>query len=311
MTSAVALARASVAQHSKSFALASRLLPGSSRDTARIVYAWCRRADDAIDLAPQENLANASDGLLAELDDLYAGRAARDPIVAAFGEVIRKARIPELYPRELLLGMRMDVEQVRYETWDDLLLYCHRVAGTVGLMMCHVLGVKDARALKNAAHLGIAMQLTNIARDVAEDWRRGRLYVPDEVLAAHGAPQLARHLGTEIPAFALPALSQGVRHLLERAQSFYESADVGILALEGQSAWAVATARAVYSEIGRELAQRSFAVDTGRAHVSKARKLYLAVRSGLPILWRAASRSRFSAAPLETPLRFPHDILPI
>ena len=311
MTDAIALARASVGHHSKSFSLASKLLPSFCRDTARIVYAWCRRADDAVDLAPAENQAHASETLLGELHDLYAGRPAPDPIVAAFGEVVLEARIPKAYPMDLLLGMRMDAEHVRYEKWDDLLLYCYRVAGSVGLMMCHVLGVKDARALRHGAHLGMAMQLTNIARDVAEDWQRGRLYLPDEVLASHGAPELARHLGAELPTSALPALSRGVRHLLQEAQAFYESADLGIGALEGRSAWAVATASAVYSEIGRELARRSFAVDVGRAHVSKLRKLWLATGSGLRILKRASSESRFSAVRLETPLRFPHDILPI
>jgi len=311
VTHAIRLARASVAHHSKSFSLASKLLPSFCRDTARIVYAWCRRADDAVDLVAAEASASASKTLLGELDDLYAGRPLSDPIVAAFGEVVAKANIPKTYPLELLLGMRMDAEHVRYEKWDDLLLYCYRVAGTVGLMMCHVLGVKDARALRNGAHLGIAMQLTNIARDVAEDWHRGRLYLPDEVLATYGAPGLERYLGRAMPTFALPALSCGVRHLLQEAQAFYESADLGIGALEGQSAWAVATASAVYSEIGRELARKSFAVDAGRAHVSKLRKVYLAARSGLWILKRASSASRFSAARLETPLRFPYDVLPL
>lgn len=311
MTDAIALARASVAQHSKSFSLAARLLPSSCRDTARVVYAWCRRADDAVDLAPFESLEKASQALLDELDELYAGRPAADPIVAAFGEVVVRTKLPKLYPQELLLGMRMDAERMRYATWDDLLLYCHRVAGTVGLMMCHVLGVDDARALRHAAHLGIGMQLTNIARDVAEDWQRGRLYLPDEVLAPHGAAGLASQLGGELPAVALPALSQGVRRLLEAAQAFYASADVGIGALKPRSAWAVATASAVYSEIGRELAGRSYAVDAGRAHVSRSRKLYLAARSGLGILKRTPFRPVCPALRLEHPLRFPHDILPL
>jgi len=311
VSDAIALARASVARHSKSFSLAARLLPSSSRDTARIVYAWCRRADDAVDLTPVENTALAAETLLAELDDLYAGRPAADPIVAAFGEVVAQASIPKAYPRELLLGLRMDAEQVRYEKWDELLLYCYRVAGTVGLMMCHVLGVRDARALQHGAHLGMAMQLTNIARDVAEDWQLGRLYVPDEVLSRHGAPRLATHLGGELPEFALPALGRGVRHLLDEAASFYASADQGLGALAGQSAWAVATASAVYADIGRELQRRSFAVDAGRAHVSTARKLYLAARSGVRVLCRASGAARFSAVRLATPLRFPHDILPV
>ncbi len=307
----ILLARASIAHHSKSFSLASRLLPPRCRDTVRVVYAWCRRADDAVDLAPPEHLDGAARALLSELDAIYAGETVADPIALAFSCVARDLEIPKTYPRELLLGMRMDADGTRYETWDDLLLYCHRVAGTVGLMMCHVLGVRDARALRHAAHLGIAMQLTNIARDVVEDWQRGRLYLPNELLRALGAEGVHRRLGQPLPRAALPAFAKATEVLLTEAERYYRSADRGIPDLDFRSAWATATARAVYSDIGRALAHQSFAVDAGRAHVSATRKVLLAATEGVRALLRIGSHVGFRPARLAAPLRFPHDILPV
>ncbi len=315
MTHAVELARKSIAQHSKSFSLAARLLPVRARDTARVVYAWCRRADDAIDLCPRDGLDAAAQALFDELDVVYSGKSHPDPIVQAFAEVVREINIPKEYPLELLRGMRMDADDTRYDSWDDLLLYCHRVAGTVGLMMCHVLGVRDARALRNAAHLGIGMQLTNIARDVAEDWQRGRLYVPNQLLARTGAPGLARELGGQMPASAGPALAEAVRHLVAEAEHYYRSADEGLEALDSRCAWAVGTARAVYADIGRELARRAYSVEAGRVHVGTARKLFLSALAGLRAL---VNRPLLSLSPaavrpalLDTPLRFPDDIVPL
>jgi phytoene synthase len=254
---------------------------------------------------------SATARLLADLESRYAGEAQPDPILRAFASVTRATNIPKAYPLELVLGMRMDAESTHYRSWDDLLLYCYRVAGTVGLMMCHLLGVSHERARRRAAHLGIAMQLTNIARDVAEDWERGRLYLPDELLAKHGAGGLSEALGRPLPRGALPALSRTVKVLLAEADHYYRSADVGISELDPRSAWAVDTARAVYSDIGRVIASRGYAIDAGRARVSTVRKLYLAARAGVRRLGWARGSTTFRAARLEAPLRFPDDIVPI
>ena len=193
MTTALALStgaelgacHATIAQHSKSFALAAKLLPAAARDDAAVVYAWCRRADDAIDLAPPADQPDALARLYDELAAIDAG-AAMPGVPRAFAAVVGIRQIPLAYPRALLDGMAMDVADTRYRTFDDLFAYCYRVAGVVGLIMCHVMGVRDDRALVPAVHLGIGMQLTNVCRDVAEDWDRGRLYLPDELLARHG-----------------------------------------------------------------------------------------------------------------------------
>ena len=199
MSAAIAEARRVLAAKSKSFALAGRVLGGDARDRAAVVYAFCRRADDAIDLAPTGEHAAALARLRRELDAVYGGRPTGDAVLDAFGEVARACRIPRDYPAELLAGLEMDAAGTRYGSLAELGVYCYRVAGTVGLMMCHVLGLRHDRALPRAVHLGIAMQLTNICRDVAEDWQLGRLYLPADMLAEEGAPDLAGSLGGPFP----------------------------------------------------------------------------------------------------------------
>jgi phytoene desaturase len=261
------IARATIAQRSRSFALASALLGRRARDRAAIVYTWCRRADDAVDTAgPGADHGPTLARLRRELDDAYAGTAT-DPVLAVFGEVARARAIPRRYPEELLAGMAMDAAGTRYATLDDLLRYCWRVAGVVGLMMSHVFGVSDDGALPRAAHLGIAMQLTNICRDVAEDWERGRLYLPDELLAARGAGGLARELGASLPAAAHPAIAAAVADLLALADRYYRSGDRGVSALPWRAALAVRAARGVYSAIGGRIARAGHDVLAGRAVV--------------------------------------------
>ncbi|CAN5899680.1 phytoene/squalene synthase family protein [soil metagenome] len=265
------IARTTIAHHSKSFALASSLLGSRVRDQTAIVYTWCRRTDDAIDEG-QGDHADTLRRLASELDAIYAGTS-NDPVLAAFGDVVRERNIPRLYPDELIAGMEMDVADTRYATVDDLLLYCYRVAGVVGLMMTHVFGIARDEALQNAVHLGLAMQLTNICRDVAEDWERGRLYLPDELLAKHGAGELRASLGSALPSSALPAIARVVEELLATADRYYRSGDRGVPALPWRAALAVRAARSIYSAIGSRVAMQNYDVTAGRAFVSKGGKI--------------------------------------
>lgn len=272
----LALVRASIAQHSKSFSLASRLLPPGARDQTAIVYAYCRRADDAVDLGADPEAAVAR--LRGELDEVYSGQAAPidlDPTLGAFAGVVRELRIPRRYPEELLAGMAMDAHGTRYATVEQLRVYGHRVAGVVGLMMCHVFGLRDDDALVPAAQLGIAMQLTNICRDVAEDWDRGRLYVPDDVLARHGAGGLAEDLGGPLPRSSIKPLAGAVGELLALADRGYRAARRGIPALPWRAALAVRAAASIYAAIGGVIRARGCDVTAGRATVGKAKKLAL------------------------------------
>jgi phytoene synthase len=267
----VELARSMLARGSKSFALAARVLPPSCRDDVAVLYAYCRRADDLIDDATAAEQPARIEALSAELTSVYAREPQTDPVLAEFQRVVLHYAIPEGYPRALLDGFRSDVGVVRIGTVSELLLYAHRVAGVVGLMSCHVFGVLDARALEHANHLGIAMQLTNVCRDVAEDWGRGRVYLPSELLgSAAGAP-------LESQSAARVALA--LRRLLELADRYYASGDQGIPALPFRVAIAVRAARLVYAAIGARIAAQGYDVHAGRAVVSGFRKLLLVARA--------------------------------
>jgi 15-cis-phytoene synthase len=308
MSQALALSRASIALHSKSFALASRLLPSDGRDEAAVVYAWCRRADDAVDLVPSSEQAGAVARLRRELAAIYDGDAQIDPILAAFQSVVESRRIPRAYPAELLSGMAMDAEGAMYRTYAGLLSYCFRVAGTVGLMMSHVMGVRHPTALRHAAHLGMAMQLTNICRDVQEDWQRGRLYLPDEWLTFAGRLDLRARLGDPMPKQSTRAVASVIRELLRRADAFYASGEQGIPLLSFRSALSVRTASFVYADIGRAILAQNADPFAPRAVVGTARKLRLMLRALKMTIGQVPRR--FDRALLEGALGF-HDVVSI
>ncbi|HEY6725950.1 MAG TPA: phytoene/squalene synthase family protein [Polyangiaceae bacterium] len=297
-------------RHGKSFFLAHALLPADARDAARVLYAWCRRADDLVDERPVEEAAPALVGLERELDGIYERRPQSDPLLAAFQEVVIANGIPKQYPSDLLRGFRMDLEGTVYETLLDSYQYCYRVAGTVGLMMCHVMGVRHPEALRHAVHLGIAMQLTNICRDVAEDWGRGRLYVPLTLLGGR-AP--ARGIQGSFPDDLAVPMASAVQRMLDVADQFYASADRGLRYLAPRSMWAVLVARLVYSSIGAVLRRRGCDVTRGRAYVPFPRKLWLMGRALGRVLasfrtWPRADQSRGCQLPLQ---RYPTDVLPV
>lgn len=265
-----------IRRHSKSFALAARLLPPAKRERAEALYAWCRAADDRIDHASDPTAAGAALAeLRANVDAVYAGRPVTTPAADALRRAVATCDLPKAYPLDMLAGFEMDVRGTRYATEGELLLYCHRVAGVVGLMMCHALGVTDDHALPHAAHLGIAMQLTNIARDVAEDWARGRLYLPAEWLARVPAPH-------EPPCDEL--LAPAVRRCLELADRYYQSGEVGLKYLAPRCRLAIATAARVYRAIGTKVAASGYCPTRGRAVVSTRAKVGILARTSLRLL---------------------------
>ena len=303
--------RDTIQHHSKSFSFASTLLPSAARRDVEVLYTWCRRADDAIDLAPVDRRPAELDRLRSELDPIYGDMVVDDPLGAAMHSLVREHRIPRLYPDELLEGMAMDVARVDYEVTETLLQYCYRVAGTVGLMMSHVIGVRDPSALQPAVHLGLAMQLTNICRDVLEDWENGRLYLPHDVLARHGAESLPARLGEPLPVEFRDALRATVGELLELADDYYTSADRGFVDLPWRAGFAVRTARLVYADIGTAIRRNDCDVFAGRAFVSSRRKYALGVRalaaSSAEAPYRV--RHRYSRALLTGALEFPDDVV--
>jgi phytoene synthase len=285
-------AREVIASKSKSFALAAKLLPADVASNVVVLYAYCRRADDAVDLAPPEQQPARLAELRDELGRVYSPHLPADPALAAFAEVVHDCEIPRSYVEDLLAGMRMDVEGASYATLGDLALYGYRVAGVVGLMMCHVMGVRDPSALEHAAHLGIGMQLTNIARDVLEDWQRGRLYLPDELLTKHGAANVRARLPAansaslpEFPAECLGPAARATADLLDHANAYYASGDEGMADLSMRCGLAVRTARLIYSAIGDRVRAQACNPLAGRAVVPTRDKLRLAGRA----FWQTAA----------------------
>lgn len=301
-----------IREGSKSFALAGRILPSTTRLDAQLVYAWCRYTDDAIDDSPPEARQHALLRLRDELASVYGNAALRDPLQRALREVVSRRQIPVEYFATLLDGMQMDVVGTQYETLEDLLLYCHRVAGVVGWLMVTVLGVNDPQALRPAAHLGIAMQLTNICRDVAEDWQNQRLYLPNQMLNQHGVVNLHLHLGEPLPRKEYRAIAATVRELLVLADRFYENGDSGLHALSARSAFAIRTARLVYSAIGERVRRADCDVLRGRAIVPVGQKLLLLTRAFSDTLRSLPQRVQhpFVAVPLGKVATYPDDLLP-
>lgn len=245
-----------MAAGSKSFAAAARLLPPAVRDDVARLYAWCRHADDVIDgqvLGHGQAVVADPSARLAELaartDAALAGTITGEAVFDGFGRVARTRRIPPALAHDLLGGFAMDVAGARYETVDELAAYCYGVAGSVGVMMALTLGAApaDEDTLDRAADLGLAFQMTNIARDVVADAAVGRLYLPQALLRAERVePSPAAMLAPDNAAGVLRA----VERLLDEAERYYLSAEVGIRRLPFRSAWAIAAAAAVYRAIG-------------------------------------------------------------
>lgn len=258
-------AHAVLRHHSKSFALAAKFLPAAIRDDVAVLYAWCRRVDDAVDEVPSREAVRAIPRLLAEVDALYDERPIEhDALLLAMRRVVRRHRIPRTYPLELVRGMEMDARRITYADLGQLRLYCWRVASTVGLMVCRVMGIDSPDALRRAAQLGIAMQLTNVCRDVAEDWNRGRLYLPASMMTEPPSPHGPTRPGPVVAT------------LLAEADRLYRASDLGIAQLPFRCRVAVRTARLVYHAIGEVIAERGFDVMAGRAYVGTLRKVWLA-----------------------------------
>ena len=272
---------------SKSFFAASRVLPARVRAPAIALYAFCRVADDAIDLA--DDPAAAVDRLDLRLDAIYARRPQSFESDRALAAVVDRFDLPRGLLDALIEGFRWDSEGRRYETISELEDYCARVAGTVGAMMAILMGTRSRSALARACELGVAMQLTNIARDVGEDARNGRLYLPREWLRAEGIDPQAWLLQ---PVF-LPGIGRVVARLLALADSLYQRAELGIAELPRDCRAAIMSARLVYAEIGREVERNGMDSMTRRAVVSTRRRTWLITRA---MLARAAPQRALPAS---------------
>ena len=284
-----AAARSLTRQHAKTFYFASHMLPLAKRQDAYSVYAFCRYVDDQIDLAPTES---ARDSAFADLGQVLEATYSSDPNARAlltrltwfeaFHETVARRHIPQALFEDLLIGMEMDCGPVHLETWPELERYCYHVASVVGLIMVYVLTEPAPELLLPARHLGTAMQLTNILRDIQEDWSRGRVYLPATELAKFGlsSEDLARQQVDE-------KFRSLLRFQIDRARDFYRQAQPGIVALPHDgSQLTVRLMSTIYGAILDEIERADYQVFHGRARVSFSRKLQLATKT---VLTRPAS----------------------
>ncbi len=259
--------REAIRHGSLSFHTASKLLPAKVRDPALALYAFCRLADDAVDLHDEKAAAVLSLGERLEL--AYGGRPRNAPADRAFAAIVEDFEMPRALPEALLEGLAWDAQGRRYHTQSELFDYCARVAAAVGAMMCVLMGVRDANALARACDLGVAMQLTNIARDVGEDARARRIYLPLDWLEEAGVVPQA-FFADPVPTDAVRAM---VRRLLVEADRLYLRAEAGIAALPLKARTGILAARHIYAGIGREVRRNGFDSVTMRAHTSRGQKL--------------------------------------
>ena len=271
-------------RNARSFYFASIALPREKKRAAYAVYAFCRYADDLVDRAADtagidETLARVGE----EFDAIIAGEASPLPFAPAFAWAVRRFSIEKQPFLDLLRGVSMDLGTVRIADWPQLRDYCYHVASVVGLMMARIFELRDEAGRERAIELGLAMQLTNIVRDVGEDHRMGRVYLPADEMDAHGVAM--SDLGA---AGASDNLKNLLRAQIARAREYYRRAEAGIpLLADDGSQFTVWLMRHVYAGILEEVERMDYAVLHRRASTSLPRKLVLAVRA-----WRDYRRHR-------------------
>lgn len=265
---------------SKSFYFATRFFPPDLARSAHAVYWFCRTTDDLVDEAPSPEEGRAA---LDAWERDFHSASPESPVLRLFHQVMHRHGIPHDYPRELMEGVRMDLTIARYETFGHLRVFCYRVASVVGLMMMHVIGF-CGEPHEQAIDLGIAMQLTNILRDVGEDLGRGRVYLPLDELAAHGLRV------QDIEARTLDGRFRSLmRFQAARARDYYSRGMAGIAALSREGRFSVEIAAKVYAGILDRIERNDYNVYTRRAVVPSSQKYWITARSLAPVLARRSA----------------------
>lgn len=268
------------ANHSKSFFLASALLPADKRRAVRALYAFCRISDDIIDQRSDHSETNLK---MWRQRILTAHPNRNDPVALAWADTRLRYRIPLRYAEQLIGGVARDLQQHRYPTFAELTTYAYGVASTVGLMSMHIIGFTGREAIPYAIKLGVALQLTNILRDVAEDWRAGRIYLPLVELAAFDLTEADLALGQVDDRWR-----KFMRFQIERNRRLYAEAWPGIALLDPHGRLAIAAAAKLYEGILDDIERHDYDVFNRRAYVSKWAKL-----SRLPGIWWQSNHIQF------------------
>lgn len=263
------------AEHSKSFYFASGLLPEEKRSAVRALYAFCRTVDDIVD----ESSDSEQDAQLDYWRTMVetASFADNDLVAAAWADTLTRYHIPRHYALQLIDGVARDLFQPRYQTFDELARYCYGVASTVGLMSMYIVGFQNNEAVPYAIKLGVALQMTNILRDVGEDYKNGRLYLPREELAFYGIQESDIAEG-----HITDNWRQFMKFQIERTRQVYEDSRAGVKMLEREGQLAIGAASVFYQGILDEIERNDYDVFTRRASLSAWGK-----GSRLPsLIWR-------------------------
>lgn len=294
-----AYARLLTRTYSKSFYMATQFMPPAKKYDVYAVYAFCRYTDNIVD-APRsrtrEQLKMELDAWRHELRTAWETGESQHPVLALFVPVLHRYDIPLQLPLELIDGVEMDLSHDRYERFAQLRNFSYHVASVVGLMMTYVFGYRDREVFPYAEALGIAMQLTNILRDIDEDWRmRGKVYLPLEEFSQYGVS--VEHIAERrIDA----GMRRFIRAQVERAHNYFDYADQGIPMLHRQGQAAVRAASALYREILREIERADYDVFSRRPVVSTGRKFRVLARMVLSSWLPGSARVRHTVAQGDT-----------
>ena len=284
LQSAFSYCEAIIRKNSRSFFLASGLLPKEKKRDIRALYAFCRHTDDLIDL---EHPAQASAYSRWKTRVLSDHLQSADPLLMAWRDVQNRYHIPPAYVEQFLNGVALDTQKTEYASFEELAYYCYGVASTVGLMSMCIIGCQDPGAVTYAIRLGVALQMTNILRDVAEDWTLGRLYLPLNELHSFGLSKT--DIAESVSSGRLPARwPRFMRFQIHRARKLYQDASPGYAMLNPDGRFAIASAAAIYAGILDDIEAHAYDVFTRRAFVSDWKKM-----TGLP---RIFFSTRFRAA---------------
>lgn len=259
-----ARAEAITRKYAKTFYFASRFLPHHKRYAAYAVYALCRIADDTVDRDPHSPDVQALRTVEQAISRVYGGGEVADGILRAFKQTVDRYHIPRDCFEELIRGMEMDLSKRRYETFEELYRYCYRVAGVIGLIMLRIFGYRLIEAEGHAVELGVAMQLTNIVRDVHEDFNRGRIYLPLDEMARYGVSENHLSAGKLDASF-----KELLRFQISRARNYYVAAAGGIgLVDDFRCRLVVTMMKDLYAGILSAVEKNDYDVFNRRAHVS-------------------------------------------
>ena len=267
-------ARAITKQHAKTFYFASHFLPAEKRPAAYAVYALCRISDDTVDTGSSATVSKNLSRIQESLNAVYEGATLTDELLKAFKQTVTVYAIPRLYFDELLDGMHMDITKHSYDNFDELYRYCYKVAGVVGLIMLKIFGANSPAAETHAVQLGVAMQLTNILRDIREDLERGRVYLPQDELKKFGirSDRLARNVVDA-------AFKSFMQFQISRARDYYRQSAAGISMIsDRRSRFVVCAMKDLYAGILSAIEKIEYDVFRTRAHVSSAGKIAAALR---------------------------------